>query len=169
MSTFWLDIKNCATVDLLVKLLSIFSDVSGSSVSRISHSIDTQLLLPVQLFLIWAPSWAKWKETQNYHSSIKTEQPAAQSHLFNRWSVFQFVTKAAGLTLNPSSGEFSVCTALLTLWIQSRPLRSKHCQLLIPSALKKSHYCVGVCMQCHVRRMIMIKPCECTSSMFIQQ
>lgn len=53
--------KNCATVELLVEYNFRFRCQSGSSVSRISHSIDTQLLHPVQLFLNWAPSWAKVK------------------------------------------------------------------------------------------------------------
>lgn len=40
-----------------------------------SNSFDTILLHPVQLFLIWTPSWAKWKETWNYHSSIQQNTP----------------------------------------------------------------------------------------------
>ena len=128
---------NCATVELLVELLKVYftdSDVkSGSSVSRISHSIDTQLLHPVHLFLIWAP-WAKWLETQNYHSSILQNNPLHADIYSIDEKVFEFVTKSCRADTKPEqtvSGEFSVCIRLCAahlsaLWVQSRPRRLKH-------------------------------------------
>lgn len=142
------------------KYIFRFRCQSGSSVSRISHSIDTQLLHPVHLFLIWAPSWAKWLETQNYHSSILQNNPLHADIYSIDEKSFEFVTKAAGLTLNPSKQWRVKCLYQALCRTPSSPLDSVKATeieayalptLLMPLALKKKKkhtFARGVCMQC---------------------
>lgn len=142
-----LDITNCATIDLLVKLLGVFSDVVQWFISfkdfkfLLHHAFTSSAIVPLEHLLQQNGKKHKATTVVDNRTAPCTKPCIQQTQVLSVFRRMQCLYHTSW-PLDSTEATDTETNALPTV--------------LMPSTLKNTHFCTSVWTQCHNRRMIAI-------------